>query len=67
MATTKQLNKSHVDWLVDIEEQMQELADKTNMVDVVAGWLDELPIQELMYRVDNLKEKATKTGGLSLP
>lgn len=34
---------------------MKELADKTNIVDVVIGQLDGLPIQELMYRVYNLE------------
>ena len=42
---------------------MKELTDKTLVVDTVAGWLDELPIQELMYRMDNIEAKTTKTSG----
>ena len=80
MSSTKQLNKFHVDRLVEIEEQMQylwevpnsirfldervkELADKTLAVDTIKGRLDELPIQEIMYRMENLEIKTTKNGG----
>ena len=74
------MNKSHVDRLVEIEEQMQyllevpdsirfldervkELADKTLAVDAIKGRLDELPIQEIMYQMDNLETKTTKNDG----
>ena len=80
MSSTKQLNKSHIDRLVEIEEQIRylwevpdsirflderakELADKSLTIDTIKGWLDGLPIQEIMYRMENLETKTTKNGG----
>ena len=42
---------------------MKELADKTLAVDAIKDRLDGVPIQEIMYRMENLETKTTKNGG----
>ena len=38
-----------------LDERVKELADKTLAIDTIMGQLDGLPIQEIMYRMDNLR------------
>uniref|UniRef100_A0A9I9EHE8 Uncharacterized protein n=1 Tax=Cucumis melo TaxID=3656 RepID=A0A9I9EHE8_CUCME len=38
-----------------LESRLEEISDKTNMIDVVAGRVEGFPIQELMTRVDALE------------
>jgi len=77
MSTAKQLTKSQVDRLVEIEEQMlylrevpdalrfletrvQEISEKADGIDAVAGRLDGMPVKELMLRVETLETKAAR-------
>ena len=46
-----------------LDERVKELVDKTLTVDAIKGRLDGLPIQEIMYRMENLEIKITKNGG----
>ena len=43
---------------------MIELTNKSLVVDTITGLLDRLPIQEIMYQMENLEAKITKNGGL---
>ena len=46
-----------------LDQQVKELSDKIFAIDTIIDQLDELPIQELLYRIDDLEAKTTKIGG----
>ncbi|TYK31693.1 uncharacterized protein E5676_scaffold398G00590 [Cucumis melo var. makuwa] len=45
-----------------LESHLEEIAEKTDMIDVVASRVEGLPIQELLARVDTLEETVGRTG-----
>ncbi|KAA0025805.1 senescence-specific cysteine protease sag39 [Cucumis melo var. makuwa] len=45
-----------------LESRLEEIAEKTNMIDAVAGRVEGLPIQELLARVDTLEGTVGRTG-----
>ncbi|KAA0062590.1 polyprotein [Cucumis melo var. makuwa] len=44
-----------------LESRLEEIAEKTDMIDVVVGRVEGLPIQELLARVDTLEENGRTT------
>ncbi|KAA0066437.1 uncharacterized protein E6C27_scaffold21G005300 [Cucumis melo var. makuwa] len=44
-----------------LESRLVEIAEKTNMIDAVAGCVEGLPIQELLARVDTLEGNVERT------
>ncbi|KAA0066681.1 uncharacterized protein E5676_scaffold384G00030 [Cucumis melo var. makuwa] len=45
-----------------LESRLEEIAEKTDMIDAVAGRVEGLPIQELLARVDTLEGTVGRTG-----
>ncbi|KAA0046219.1 uncharacterized protein E6C27_scaffold284G00070 [Cucumis melo var. makuwa] len=45
-----------------LESRLEEIAEKTDMIDAVAGRVEGLPIQELLARVDTLEGIVGRTG-----
>ncbi|KAA0043300.1 uncharacterized protein E5676_scaffold129G00830 [Cucumis melo var. makuwa] len=45
-----------------LESRFEEIAEKTDMIDAVAGCVEGLPIQELLARVDTLEGNIVRTG-----
>ena len=44
------------------ESRLEEITEKTDMIDAVAGRVEGLPIQELLARVDTLEETVGRIG-----
>ena len=77
MSMAKQSSRTHIEQLVGIylvevpnsirflEKRLEDVAKKTDGIEVVSGRLDGLPIQELLTRVDTLESRIVTTGNVT--
>ena len=49
------------DFIYFLESRLEEIAEKTDIIDAVAGRVEGLPIQELLSRVDTLEGNVGRT------